>query len=91
MLVDRDFPVQAAIADVHYNSRLVTDAARQRGLAAPLLDVCEELFAETEQLGHGRADMAAVVTAIAARTGRGTRSASSRTGAGSADAAAPPS
>jgi 3-hydroxyisobutyrate dehydrogenase len=77
MLVGRDFPVQAAIADVHYNSRLVTDAARQRGLAAPLLDVCRELFAETEELGHGKADMAAVVTAIAARTARGTRSDSS--------------
>jgi 3-hydroxyisobutyrate dehydrogenase len=71
MLVGREFPVQAAIADVHYNNRLVTAAAKQKGIASPLLDVCEELFAETEALGHGRADMAAVVTAIAARTERG--------------------
>jgi 3-hydroxyisobutyrate dehydrogenase len=71
MLVGREFPVQAAIADVHYNNRLVTAAARARGIASPLLDVCEELFAETEALGHGKADMAAVVTAIAARTGGG--------------------
>ncbi|MFI6077817.1 NAD(P)-dependent oxidoreductase [Actinoplanes sp. NPDC051343] len=91
MLVDRDFPVQAAIADVHYNNRLITGAARQRGIASPLLDVCEELFSETERLGHGTADMAAVVTAIAARTERGTRSGSSRSGAGSADVAGPPS
>lgn len=91
MLVRHDYPVQAAIADVHYNNRLITAAARDRGLASPLLDVCEELFAETEGLGHGRADMAAVVTAIAARTERGTRSVSSRTAAGSADAATPPS
>ena len=37
----RDFAVQAAIADVHYNNRLITAAARARGLASPLLDVCE--------------------------------------------------
>jgi 3-hydroxyisobutyrate dehydrogenase len=71
MLVSREFPVQAAIADVHYNNRLVTAAAKHKGIASPLLDVCEELFAETEALGHGKADMAAVVTAIAARTERG--------------------
>jgi 3-hydroxyisobutyrate dehydrogenase len=91
MLVERDFPVQAAIADVHYNNRLITAAARQQGIASPLLDVCEQLFAETEELGHGKADMAAVVSAITARTERGTRSGSSRTADGSADAAAPPS
>jgi 3-hydroxyisobutyrate dehydrogenase len=91
MLVERDFPVQAAIADVHYNNRLITGAARRKGIASPLLDVCEELFAETEGLGHGKADMAAVVTAITARTGRDIRSGSSRTGAGSADGAEPPS
>jgi 3-hydroxyisobutyrate dehydrogenase len=91
MLVGREFPVQAAIADVHYNNRLITAAARRRGIASPLLDVCEELFGEAAELGHGQADMAAVVSAISARTGRGTRSASSRTGAGSADGAGPPS
>jgi 3-hydroxyisobutyrate dehydrogenase len=71
MLADRDFPVQAAIADVHYNNRLITAAARQKGIASPLLDVCEQLFAETEELGHGKADMAAVVSAITARTRSG--------------------
>jgi 3-hydroxyisobutyrate dehydrogenase len=91
MTVDRSFPVQAAIADVHYNNRLITAAAREKGIASPLLDVCEELFAESVDLGHGQADMAAVVTAITARTERGIRSASNRTGAGSAGAATPPS
>jgi len=84
MLAERDFPVQAAIADVHYNNRLITAAARQRGIASPLLDVCEELFAETEALGHGKADMAAVVEAITARTERGAGPGSSRSGAGTA-------
>jgi 3-hydroxyisobutyrate dehydrogenase len=91
MTVDGSFPVQAAIADVHYNNRLITAAAREKGIASPLLDVCEELFAESVDLGHGRADMAAVVTAITARTERGIRSASNRSGAGSAGAATPPS
>jgi 3-hydroxyisobutyrate dehydrogenase len=71
-IVERDFGVQAAIRDVHYNNRLVTDAARARGLASPLLDVCGELFAETEGLGHGGADMAAVIHAITARSATGT-------------------
>jgi 3-hydroxyisobutyrate dehydrogenase len=67
MLVAQDFPVQAAIADVHYNNRLITAAARKQGVASPLLDVCEELFSETEALGHGKADMAAVISAYRAR------------------------
>jgi 3-hydroxyisobutyrate dehydrogenase len=72
-IVERDFEVQAAIQDVYYNNRLITEAARARGLASPLLDVCEELFAETAALGHGPADMAAVIHAITARTGNGPR------------------
>jgi 3-hydroxyisobutyrate dehydrogenase len=84
MTVAGDFPVQAAIADVHYNSKLVTDQARQQGIASPLLDVCEELFSETTELGYGGQDMAAVIRAITARTERGTGSASSRSDAGSA-------
>jgi len=67
MLVAHDFPVQAAIADVHYNNRLITAAARRQGIASPLLDVCEELFARSEALGHGKADMAAVISAYRAR------------------------
>ncbi|GIE97391.1 NAD(P)-dependent oxidoreductase [Paractinoplanes rishiriensis] len=90
-LVDGDFAVQAAIRDVHYNNRLIVEAAAARGLAAPLLDVCADLFAETGRLGHDGADMAAVIHAMTARSGSGTASASSRTGAGSAAAAGPPS
>jgi 3-hydroxyisobutyrate dehydrogenase len=72
MIVAGEFPVQAAIADVHYNNRLITEAAKARGIAAPLLEVCRQLFAETEELGHGSADMAAVVRAISARSAPGT-------------------
>jgi 3-hydroxyisobutyrate dehydrogenase len=67
-LVDRDFSVQAAITDVLKNSRLTTEAAREAGIASPLLDVCEALYAEAVDQGHGQSDMAAVIRAIEART-----------------------
>lgn len=68
-LVERDFDVQAAIRDVHLNTRLVAEAARSVGAASPLLDATRELFCETEESGAGALDMAAVVTALEARDG----------------------
>ncbi|GIM95349.1 NAD(P)-dependent oxidoreductase [Paractinoplanes toevensis] len=88
-IVDRDFAVQASIRDVHYNNRLIVEAARAHRIAAPLLDVCRELYAETEQLGRGTEDMASVIHAVTARTATGTATASSRNGAGNAAAAEP--
>jgi 3-hydroxyisobutyrate dehydrogenase len=67
-LRDREFGVQAAIRDVHYNSELVADAARRAGIASPLLDAAERLFGEAVALGRGGDDMAGVVTALEART-----------------------
>lgn len=67
-LVEGDFAVQASIADVLKNNRLVAEAARRAGLASPLLDVCHALYGETQDLGHGSLDMAAVIRAIEART-----------------------
>ncbi|WP_433291878.1 NAD(P)-dependent oxidoreductase [Actinoplanes sp. CA-030573] len=94
-IVDGDYAVQASIRDVHYNNRLIVEAAAARGIASPLLDVCRRLFAEAEELGHGGLDMAAVIHALTARTVRDaaadTGSASSPAAAGSAAAAAPPS
>jgi 3-hydroxyisobutyrate dehydrogenase len=63
-----DFAVQASIINVLDNNRLVAEAARAAGLASPLLDVCHALYGETVALGHGQADMAAVVRAIEVRT-----------------------
>ena len=74
-LVERDFAVQAAITDVHTNARLIADAARTAGVETPLLDAGRMLFDAAERLGHGRDDMAAVVTAIEARTEQARRSA----------------
>lgn len=68
-LLARDFAVQAAALDVLKNNRLIAEAARASGLASPLLDVCHDLFGETVELGHGAADMVAVLHAIEARTG----------------------
>jgi 3-hydroxyisobutyrate dehydrogenase len=67
-LVASDFAVQAAISDVVYNSGLVAEAARDAGIASPMLDLCHALYAETEALGLAGADMAAVIRAIECRT-----------------------
>jgi len=67
-LVGRDFAVQAAISNVLQNVRLIADAAREAGLASPVLDVCHALFRETQALGLAGADMVAVIRAIEART-----------------------
>lgn len=67
-LAREDFAVQASVADVLQNNHLVAAAARSSGTASPLLDACLALYGETLALGHGAADMAAVVRAIEART-----------------------
>jgi 3-hydroxyisobutyrate dehydrogenase len=67
-LVDRDFAVRAAVSDVLYNNRLIADASRRADIASPLLDVCLRLFQDTEDLGHGSDDMAAVIASIDGRT-----------------------
>jgi 3-hydroxyisobutyrate dehydrogenase len=67
-LTARDFAVQASISNVLYNNRLIAAAARTAGIASPLLDICHTLFGETEDLGLGGTDMAAVIHAIEQRT-----------------------
>lgn len=67
-LRDRDFAVQAGAVDVLKNNRLIAAAAREAGLASPLLDVCHALFTETVAMGHGDGDMVSVLHAIEART-----------------------
>lgn len=68
-LVARDFKPQAALADVLKNNELIAAAARSARVETPLLDVCRALYSEAVALGHGDADMAAVVRALEARTG----------------------
>ena len=67
-LVTRDFAAQAAADDVLKNNQLIADAARNRKLATPLLDVCHALYAATVAAGHGKSDMATVLHAIESRT-----------------------
>jgi 3-hydroxyisobutyrate dehydrogenase len=50
-LIGRDFAVQGAIVNVLENNRLIADAAREAGIASPLLDVCHALYAETLRMG----------------------------------------
>ncbi len=68
-LVAGDFAVQASVANVLMNNRLVAEAARVARVASPLLDVCHALYGEAVALGHDESDMVAVVRAIEARTG----------------------
>jgi 3-hydroxyisobutyrate dehydrogenase-like beta-hydroxyacid dehydrogenase len=70
-LVARDFAVQASIANVLENTRLIAEQARRSGLASPLVDACRALYAETLALGRAQLDMAAVIQALEARTGDG--------------------
>jgi hypothetical protein len=69
-LVGRDFTVQATISNVLENNRLIAEAARETGVASPLLDVCHALYGETRALGFGGADMVAFLKVIAARSDR---------------------
>ena len=66
-LVARDFEAQAAVRDVHTNTRLIAEAARAVGAASPVLDATRELFRASEAAGRGALDMAAVVTALEGR------------------------
>ena len=68
-LADGDFSVQSAITDVLKNARLTTSAAKESGVASPLLDLCVDLYSETVALGHGGLDMAGVIKALEARSG----------------------
>lgn len=67
-LLAGDFDAQAKSGDVLKNNRLIAEAARRSQVASPLLDVCHALFGETVALGHGDADMVAVLHALEART-----------------------
>jgi 3-hydroxyisobutyrate dehydrogenase len=66
-----DFAVQATVSDALKNNRLAIEAARAAKTASPLLDLAEELYAETLAMGLGQADLVAVLRAIEARTGDG--------------------
>lgn len=67
-LLAGDFDAQAAAFDVLMNNQLIAGAARDAGVASPLLDECLALFARTVELGHGKDDMAAVVHALRDRS-----------------------
>jgi len=67
-LVSADLGVQAAVPDVLKNARLIVEAARRAGAAAPLLEACHGLYEEALALGHEADDMIAVIDAFRART-----------------------
>lgn len=63
-LVEQNYAVQASISDVLMNTEVIFEAARAGGIHSPLLAICRGLFGRAEQLGHGNADMAAVILAL---------------------------
>jgi 3-hydroxyisobutyrate dehydrogenase len=67
-LLAGDFSKQAAISDCLENNRLIAIAAREAGIAAPLLEVCHALYEETQSLGYGADDMISVIRALEHRT-----------------------
>jgi 3-hydroxyisobutyrate dehydrogenase len=72
-LISGDLSAQAAIRDVHQNSRLIRAAAMATATATPLMEVCDALYRQTEEAGRGQDDMAAVLHALQLRTRRSTR------------------
>jgi 3-hydroxyisobutyrate dehydrogenase len=67
-LLARDFSKHAAIADGLECNRMITAAAREAGIASPLLDVCEALLGEAMSLDLEGADVISVIRAIERRT-----------------------
>jgi len=67
-LLARDFQVQAAVTDVIKNADLVVDAARGAGIAAPIIELCAELYRDADRSGRGSDDMVAVVEAFEQRS-----------------------
>jgi 3-hydroxyisobutyrate dehydrogenase len=70
-LARREFSVQASVASAFDNCRLTAEAAREAGLATPLIDVCRALYGESLRLGLADLDMIAVLKAFEQRTGEG--------------------
>lgn len=66
-LLSGDFSVQASIADVQRNARLIAEEARRGGITSPLIEECYKLFSETLDGGHGGLDMVGVLRSIEAR------------------------
>lgn len=67
-LFTKDFSVQASILNVRENVRLIVKTAREAGIASPLIDVCDELYDETQAMGLADDDIVSVIRAIEQRT-----------------------
>ena len=65
-LIANDFSAQAAIANVLETNRLIADAAHRSGIAAPIMDVCLNLYRQAKAQELGSSDMIAVVKAFEA-------------------------
>jgi len=66
-LVERDFTPQAAMADALNSERLIAAAARQAGVATPMLEAGLALYHQAVEQGDGKLDMVAVLRTLEAR------------------------
>lgn len=67
-LATRDLTAHSPVDGVHWIADLIDGMATGAGVATPFLELSASLLAEAEASGRGHQDMAAVVTALEART-----------------------
>lgn len=67
-LLADDFSIQAAIRNVRESTRLISAAAREAQISAPLIDLCDTLYAESMALGCANEDIIGVLHAIEERS-----------------------
>ncbi len=63
-LIAGDFAPQAAVSDVLNNIALVADAPTEAGAAAPLTQICLDLYTRAVERGFGGLDMVAVLQVL---------------------------
>jgi 3-hydroxyisobutyrate dehydrogenase-like beta-hydroxyacid dehydrogenase len=65
MMVAGEFPAQMKLELFMKDLHLIQEAARSVGARLPLTDVAERLYAAAQAAGHGREDLAVVITELA--------------------------
>jgi 3-hydroxyisobutyrate dehydrogenase-like beta-hydroxyacid dehydrogenase len=70
LMVRGEYPAQMKLDLFMKDLHLIQDAATAAGAALPLTDAAERLYAAAAQTGHGKEDLAVVLTALAALSPR---------------------
>jgi 3-hydroxyisobutyrate dehydrogenase-like beta-hydroxyacid dehydrogenase len=70
LMVRGEYPAQMKLDLFLKDLHLIQDAAAAAGAALPLTDTAERLYAAAAETGHGKEDLAVVLTALAALSPR---------------------